>query len=203
MRFYSREKACKESLSFLWHPKKLRENFKIRLAKARKKWARLEKTKEESNKNTPLRILLEKKRRIRSLVSGLSENQRKTLIFQAKKHQGNLDQAFFFTLEMRLDICLFRANFFPSLPATRQAIRHGFVFVNGRQLKQAFSLLSPGDLVSVDFPKSLLDQFLFRAKNQEFIKRKPLHIEANLKIPSLILLFRPQQIYYPCPPQIT
>jgi len=90
-------------------------------------------------------------------------------------------------------------NLFPTFGATRQAIRHGFILVNGRKAQQSTRVLQPGDLIQIKtpFPIAWRAQYLQILKNRTLLKRNPLHIEINRKLASGIILYQPQQIYYP------
>ena len=53
-------------------------------------------------------------------------------------------------LESRLDVVLYRCRFFPSFSSCKQAINHGKIFVNHRQVRIAGHLLKGGDLIQVN-----------------------------------------------------
>ncbi len=53
-------------------------------------------------------------------------------------------------LESRLDVVLYRCRFFPSFSSCKQAINHGKIFVNHRQVRIAGHLLKAGDLIQVN-----------------------------------------------------
>jgi ribosomal protein S4 len=199
MKTYLISKACKQSLSFLWHPHRLTTKLKMRIAKYKKKQLNLQKIKEQTNRETDLKIRLEHKREVKALFGGLPEKHRKTNLFHAKKQKGNLRHAFLLGLEMRLDTCVFRMNLFPTFGAARQAIRHGHLLVNGREAQQATRVLRPGDFIQVKTP--FLDSwktfYMKTLKTQTLIKKNSIHIEVNPKLACGIILCQPQQIYYP------
>nr|ANA57058.1 ribosomal protein S4 [Pyramimonas parkeae]ANA57066.1 ribosomal protein S4 [Pyramimonas parkeae] len=95
---------------------------------------------------------------------------------------------------MRLDTCLFHMNLFTSLGAARQAIRHGFVLVNGKRFHRASSILRPGDCIQFINIKSI--QFI-NIKSIQFINitkhviknNKNFNIQMNPKIATGIILF--------------
>jgi ribosomal protein S4 len=190
-------KACKQSLSFLWHPHRLGKKLKMRIAKSKKKQLNTQRIKEQSNKQTNLKIRLDHKREMKALFGGFQEKDRKTTLFYAKKQKGNLRHAFLLSLEMRLDTCLFRMNYFPTFGAARQAIQHGFLFINGRQIKQTTRILRPGDFIQIKKSDSWKIRFLQHLKNQTLLKRNSQHIETNPKLAAGIILYQPQQIFYP------
>jgi len=199
MKTYLISKACKQSLSFLWHPHRLTNKLKMRIAKEKKKQLKFKKIKEQTNRETDLKLNLEHKREIKALYGGFAEKHRKSTLFRTQKQKGNLRHAFLLGLEMRLDTNIFRMNLFPTFGATRQAIRHGFILVNGRKAQQSTRVLQPGDLIQIKtpFPIAWRAQYLQILKNRTLLKRNPLHIEINRKLASGIILYQPQQIYYP------
>ena len=190
-------KACKQSVSFLWHPNRLNKKLKLRIAKTKKKQLHFRRIKEQSNRQTNLKIQLDHTREMKALFGGFPEKQRKTNLFYAKKQTKNIRHAFLLGLEMRLDTCLFRTNFFPTFGAARQAIQHGFISINGRQVKQATRVLRPSDFIQVHKSNSWKINFMNSLKKRNLLKRNAQHIETNPKIAAAIILYNPQQIFYP------
>jgi ribosomal protein S4 len=88
----------------------------------------------------------------------------------------------------------------PSFVSIRQYISHGFVFVNGRELTISSSFLKPGDVISIKkpFPSHWKLLWSVLLKNKQFPKHPVQHLEINYKLCQAIVLFQPQQIYYPC-----
>ena len=73
-------------------------------------------------------------------------------------------------LESRVDVVLYRCRFFPSFSSCKQAINHGKIFVNHRQVRIAGHLLKAGDVIQVNpqSKQSLLVQKEFIACFQSF-----------------------------------
>jgi ribosomal protein S4 len=107
-------------------------------------------------------------------------------------------------------------NFFVSVAAARQAIRHGFIRVNNKPTKKVSQFIHAGDLMQVILSEPLSGQF--NKKTQSFreewqknlwtrlnrkkkflLKKKPLHIHVSFPLALGIFLFSPQQIYTPLP----
>jgi ribosomal protein S4 len=149
------------------------------------------------------------------------------------------------SLDIRLDVCLFRTNFFSSFSAVRQFICHQKVFVNFRPVTIIGHVLTGGDIISfskagrlflVDrfrnlmhsrfrgfrmaiqtksrykkhlkapkvFQKSLPEKSYLRQNSFFWIywnsyRWKPVHLEINYKTLTAIVLFPPQDIYFPAP----
>nr|YP_009310461.1 ribosomal protein S4 [Pyramimonas parkeae]YP_009310494.1 ribosomal protein S4 [Pyramimonas parkeae]AOT98950.1 ribosomal protein S4 [Pyramimonas parkeae]AOT98951.1 ribosomal protein S4 [Pyramimonas parkeae] len=156
MKNYILSKACKQTLSFLWHPDRLRQKLKKQIVKKKQ-------------------------------ISKIDYKKNLDVIYSSKQPIKNLKINSIKNLEMRLDTCLFRMNLFTSFGAARQAIRHGFILVNGKIFHRATSILRPGDCI----------QYILKKNNKHFIKRNPVHIQTNPKIATGIILFNPPQIYLP------
>ena len=67
-------------------------------------------------------------------------------------------------LESRLDVVLYRCRFFPSFSSCKQAINHGKILVNHRQVRIAGHLLKAGDLIQVN-PQSKQEHVVSKKAN--------------------------------------
>ena len=52
-------------------------------------------------------------------------------------------------LESRLDNVVFRANWAPSIAASRQMVSHGHIKVNGHKVDIASAVIKPGDVITL------------------------------------------------------
>ena len=66
-----------------------------------------------------------------------------------------------------------------------------------RQIKQTTRILRPGDFIQIKKSDSWKIRFLQHLKNQTLLKRNSQHIETNPKLAAGIILYQPQQIFYP------
>ncbi|MDX9731742.1 MAG: 30S ribosomal protein S4 [Bdellovibrionales bacterium] len=81
---------------------------------------------------------------------GLREAQMLRFITLAKKSSNaNWVSKLIGLLERRLDNVVFRLGFTPSIPAAKQMIVHGKVYVNGQRLDIRSAILSVGDRVEL------------------------------------------------------
>lgn len=188
-------KSCKQVQSFLWERNRLSQIQKKKIVLYKKKKMR-QRFSEYANQ-------LFAKQQIASVYGKLSKKFLKNLTIQTSTstNQGNL---FICLLEMRLDTCLFRMNLGPSFVSIRQYITHGFVFVNGRKLNISSSVLKPGDIITVKkpFPLHWKTSWFDMLKQKHLLKYPAQHLEINYKLCKAIVLFFPQQIYYPCQFQV-
>ena len=91
-----------------------------------------------------------KERKKLSIIYGkLSKKYIKKTLTQASKLHGKLNDNFLFLLEARLDVVLFRASFFSSIPSARQWISHNKILVNNNIINTASYRLKPGDIISI------------------------------------------------------
>jgi ribosomal protein S4 len=204
-----RLKNCKTFASFLWNLKKTTPKQKEQITNLQKKQKQRQRF--PSHKISYTKLHYKAKRLLQALYGKLSKQEFKSLLFHVRKLEGSLPQGFLLLLERRLDVCLFRMNFFASVAAARQAIRHGFIRVNKKPTKKVSQFLQAGDLMEVisgqlnkktrsfreEWQKNLWTRLT--KKKKFLLKKKPLHIHVSIPLALGIFLFSPQQIYTPLP----
>lgn len=85
---------------------------------------------------------------------GLREEQLKRLVTQAQKtRSGTWMDRLVQDLELRADNIIFRLGFAASIPAARQLVRHGKVFVNGKKVSIGSQILRVQDVITLS-PKT-------------------------------------------------
>jgi ribosomal protein S4 len=209
-----RLKNCKTFASFLWDLKKTTPKQQKQITNLQRK--QKYKQRFPSHKISYTKLHFNAKKLLQALYGKLSKQEFKSLLFHVGKLEGSLPQGFLVLLERRLDVCLFRMNFFVSVAAARQAIRHGFIRVNNKPTKKVSQFIHAGDLMQVILSEPLSGQF--NKKTQSFreewqknlwtrlnrkkkflLKKKPLHIHVSFPLALGIFLFSPQRIYTPLP----
>lgn len=81
---------------------------------------------------------------------GLSEKQFSNYVKEALlKKTGNVSQAIFEFLELRLDNTLYRLGFSPTRLGSRQIVSHGHIMVNGRRVDTPSRRLVIGDKIEI------------------------------------------------------
>ena len=94
-------------------------------------------------------LQLEEKQKVRAHY-GLREEQMKRFVKEAKRAaQINWVEKLINLLEKRADSIVFRLGFAPSIPAARQLVSHGKVFVNGKRLDIKSAVLKVGDRITL------------------------------------------------------
>lgn len=108
-------------------------------------------------------LRLEEKQKIR-MHYVLREEQLRRFIRDAKSGAAtNWTAKLIGRLERRLDNLVFRLNFAPSIPAARQMVSHGHVFVNGKKATIPSMVLKPNDTIELT-PKGLQTSNYLQAK---------------------------------------
>lgn len=122
-------------------------------------------------------LQLEEKQKVR-VHYGLREQQLKRFVKEAKRSaQINWVEQLINLLEKRVDSVVFRLGFAPSIPAARQLVSHGKVFVNGKRLDIRSAVLKKGDRITLS-PDAYQGQTYLRAKESprlplaEFLKKE-------------------------------
>ena len=88
--------------------------------------------KKKKKKKLPYTIRLKEKQKLR-FHYGLTEKQLIRYVRKAKQKTIPQSEQVLTSLEMRLDNIVFRLGFAPTLPAARQLITHGHIFLNGKK----------------------------------------------------------------------
>jgi small subunit ribosomal protein S4 len=83
-------------------------------------------------------------------IYGLSEENLRRIFRDANRKEGDLAENFLQLLERRIDNVLFRAGFFPSRKAARQAVVHEHIRLNEKKIKSPSLLVSEGDVISIN-----------------------------------------------------
>ncbi len=97
--------------------------------------------------------LLAEKQRLRAHYA-LSEKQLRIAYSKARSGTGSTPQKFMEMLELRLASVVFRSGLAPTIFASKQAVTHGHVKVDGRRVDRNGYLVRPGQAVSIDPQKS-------------------------------------------------
>lgn len=84
-------------------------------------------------KPTPFSNRLREKQKLR-VYYGISEKQIVRYVKRARKDKRPTSIVLLRDLEARLDAVLYRSNWAPTIPAARQVINHGHIFVNGKRV---------------------------------------------------------------------
>jgi len=117
---------------------------------------------EKNRKPSEYAVRLEEKQKLR-FNYGVNEKQLVNYVKVAKKLQGSTGQVLLQLLEMRLDNTIFRLGMAPTIPAARQLVNHGHIYVNSRRVSVGSYQCKPGDIITVNDQtnsKSLIEKYL-------------------------------------------
>jgi small subunit ribosomal protein S4 len=132
---------------------------------------------ENRRRSSEYGVRLKEKQKLRYHY-GLKEKQLKTMILKAKRKESNWMNAFTSCVERRLDNLLFRAGFFPTIPAARQAVVHGHVLVDGKKCDIPSAVIVLGSEISLK--KKMSDNVLVVQTKKEPTLELPHFIKVEL-----------------------
>lgn len=103
---------------------------------------------DQNRKPSEYSIRLEEKQKIR-FNYGLTERQLLKYVRTARRIKGSTGEALLQLLEMRLDNVVFRLGMAPTIPAARQLVNHGHIYVNSRRVSIPSYQCQTGDSILV------------------------------------------------------
>lgn len=98
-------------------------------------------------------VLLKEKQKLRESYGCLLEKQFRKYVDKATRKSGPTGEILMQLLETRLDNLVYRLGFAPTIPAARQLVKHGHIFVNGYKVDIPSYQVTESDVIAVA-PKS-------------------------------------------------
>lgn len=132
---------------------------------------------QKSQKPSEYAVRLEEKQKIR-FNYGIHEKQLTKYIRAAKKAQAPTGSVLLQMLEMRLDNTVFRLGLAPTIPAARQLVNHGHIYVNQKKLNICSYQCQPGDTIQVKLQNSSKN-LVYRYLNNPGLTNIPSHLELD------------------------
>ena len=93
-------------------------------------------------------IRLQEKQKLRYNY-GLTEKQLFSYVKEARRLKGSTGSVLIQLLEMRLDNIVYRLGIGNTIPASRQIVNHGHIYVNGKKVTIPSFQCSPNDVIEV------------------------------------------------------
>jgi small subunit ribosomal protein S4 len=93
-------------------------------------------------------VQLREKQKVRKIY-GLLERQFRRYFYEAERKKGITGEMLLKLIESRLDTVVFRMGFAPNRRRARQLIRHGHIFVNGKEVNLPSCEIEGGNVVEV------------------------------------------------------
>ena len=204
----SRLDSCISAGSFLWFSHVLTKRQRNRVILARSALVKRLQRLQQKKKNALFFERLRNRKLLSSIFGKLSKKNLKSVKNRSVKALKFLDsstkKSTLTSFETRLDTCIFRMGFTTSFRQLRQWILHGKVLVNLVPVKNFNYQIEPGNIISIKESKkaSVNLKLIERIRKKNVISMRPQHLEISSKILAGVLLFKPQQIYYPAPAKL-
>jgi len=130
---------------------------------------------ENRRKPTQFSYRLTEKQKLR-FYYGILEKQINRYVLTARKTKGSTGKILLQLLEIRLDNIVYRLGWAPTLPAARQIVNHGHIFVNQKSVTFPSFACSPGQVITI---KENIYK-LIKETSQEQDQELPSHISLNI-----------------------
>jgi small subunit ribosomal protein S4 len=139
------------------------------------------------------------KLKLRRFYGNLGERQFKRIFKNSRVSSNVLSKSFSYLIESRLDVILYRSNFFDSIFSARQYISHRKVCVNGSTVDRPGYKLTLDDIVTLKNAELLYGEFKERLLRDAVLFNYPKYLEVNYKLASIILISLPlnEEVPYP------
>lgn len=108
----------------------------------------------KNSKPTPFAYRLAEKQKLR-FYYGITEKQSIRCVKSAQKIKRSTGKILIQMLEMRLDNIVFRLGWAPTLPAARQIVNHGHIFVDQKRVTIPSFSCNQGQIITVKNQKSI------------------------------------------------
>lgn len=137
--------------------------------------------------------------KLRRFYGNLREKKFKKIFNQASLNSNVIGRSFVYFLESRLDVILYRANFFTTIYGARQYINHKKVYVNGSLVNKPGFKLSVNDIVTLKDADKFYNNIKYKLLNNDLLVNYPSYLEVNYKLASVSLIKLPDAQDVPFP----
>lgn len=110
-----------------------------------------------------------------------------------------INRVFAYFLESRLDVVLYRSNFFSSIFAAKQFINHKKVFVNGMLVNKPGYRLKIDDVVHIKNSAIFYENLKYRLEKNMILTNHPSYLFVNYKLGLIKLISLPTNEKVPYP----
>ena len=138
----------------------------------------------QKSKESQYAIRLKEKQKLR-FNYGISERQLISYVREARRRKGSTGEILLQLLEMRLDNIVFRLGFAPTIPAARQLISHGHIFISNKRINIPSYICKINDSISVI---SSSYDFVKKSVERSNIQLATPHLELNKEKLSAVVL---------------
>lgn len=137
--------------------------------------------------------------KLRRFYGSLREKKFKRIIKETSLNSNVMGRSFIYFLESRLDVILYRANFFNSIYSARQYINHKKVYVNGLIVNKPGLKLSVNDIVTLKNADLFYNNLKQKLQGNKVLVNYPSYLEVNYRLASISLVKLPNVADVPFP----
>jgi ribosomal protein S4 len=137
--------------------------------------------------------------KIRRFYGNLSKKEFKKVFKESNLISSFLGKSFICLLETRLDVILYRCNFFNSIFAARKYILHKGLYVNGLLFKKPNYKLKLNNFIFLQTPDLFYNKIKKKLKNKKIFGTYPKYLEVNYKLGAITLIKIPKVTEVPFP----
>ena len=137
--------------------------------------------------------------KLRRFYGNLRLKQFKRVFKERSLDSNVMGRSFVYFLESRLDVILYRANFFSSIYAARQFINHKKVYINGQIVNKPGYNVFVNDIITLSNYADLYLKLQSRLKDDLILVNYPKYLEVNYKLGSIIFSRLPEHTEVPFP----
>jgi len=148
-------------------------------------------------KSSPYGERLLEKQKLKYFYLNINENTFKKYFETSKDKTYNLkkntfDNYLIEQLELRLDTVLYRSKFFKSMNESKEAINHGFIYVNNKKTTIKSFLLKQNDIIEVKTTNlNIIRKIQENLKTTYYSVQIPEYLEINYKLLTMIVVNKP------------
>lgn len=148
---------------------------------------------QKKSKASAYKIRLNEKQKLRYYY-GITESQLIKYMKEARRRNGVTGFILMQLLEMRLDNIIFRLNLAPTIPAARQLINHGHVFINKKRVNIPSFQCKPGDIISFSLKNEIVKLLTSNFTNKTNILSNLNNLNSHLDFEPTKLICKVQRL---------
>lgn len=148
---------------------------------------------QKKSKASAYKIRLNEKQKLRYYY-GITESQLIKYMKEARRRNGVTGFILMQLLEMRLDNIIFRLNLAPTIPAARQIINHGHVFINKKRVNIPSFQCKPGDTISFSLKNEIVKLLTSNFTNKTNILSNSNSLNSHLDFEPTKLICKVQNL---------
>lgn len=137
--------------------------------------------------------------KLRRFYGNLKKRKFKKLLSHPIVNNSFFGKSYIYLLETRLDLLIYRSNFFHSIFAAKQFILHHGIYVNGGLIFRPNYRIGLSDVIFIKNVEKYYIEIHQKLKVNMLFSNYPSYLEVNYKLGMLILFKHPNPIEVPFP----